>query len=349
MPTSTNFVTTCLTQPLPPHPTCVCVCVCGHPRRGACITYLTLSYLCSSHHTATGIVHFHNTAMLRRVAPRILQASSGRPRRVSGSATEDKERQEHVAPETLLQTCKQVVQKNWEKWLLAALGGLGCLAYAYCTDTFQVWWTDSKILAVPFEPTEEAAYVRDVVTEKAEDLRRYVKEYDKRRRGCFVLVAGPQASGKTTSIETAFDGWKGIATVKVNLDATAVEAIDFAALLIDWYLISLSFLYPWSFVASAVVEVCGRVAHMSYPREQTAGSQGCLCPVLFFWLTFFSLTGFSTGGLGCRIHRSTSAMGTGRHLHSLAALTHTHTQHLPQEPRQLMGFFCSSSCRVKVL
>ena len=92
------------------------------------------------------------------------------------------------------------------------------------------------------------------------------------------------------------------------------------------------FLYPWSFVASAVVEVCGRVAHMSYPREQTAGSQGCLCPVLFFWLTFFSLTGFSTGGLGCRIHRSTSAMGTGKHLHSLAALTHTHT-HTTLAPR----------------
>ena len=136
-----------------------------------------------------------------------------------------------MAPETLLRICRQVVQKNWEAWLLAALGSLGCLAYAYCTDTFQVWWTDSKILAVPFEPTEEAAYVRDVVTEKAEDLRRYVKEYDKRRRGCFVLVAGPQASGKTTSIETAFEGWQGIATVKVNLDATAVEAIDFAALL----------------------------------------------------------------------------------------------------------------------
>ena len=166
--------------------------------------------------------------MLRRIAPRILQASSGRPRRVSGSATEDKERQEHVAPETLLQTCKQVVQKNWEKWLLAALGGLGCLAYA---DTVQVLWTDSTILAVPFQPRGEAAYVRDVVTETAEDLRRYVKEYDKKAMGRFVLVAGPQASGKTTSIEKAFEGWKGVRMIEVNLDATAVAAIDFAAVL----------------------------------------------------------------------------------------------------------------------
>ena len=136
-----------------------------------------------------------------------------------------------MAPETLLQTCKQAVQKNWEKWLLAALGSLGCLAYAFYTDTFQVWWTDSKILAVPFQPREEVAYVRDVVTEKAEDLRRYVKEYNKRRRGCFVLVAGPQASGKTTSIEKAFEGWKGVRKIEVNLDAKAVAAIDFAAVL----------------------------------------------------------------------------------------------------------------------
>ena len=169
--------------------------------------------------------------MLRRVAPRILQASSGRPRRVSGSATEDKEKQEHVAPETLLRICRQVVQKNWEAWLLAALGSLGCLAYAYCTETYYVWLTFKHVLAVPFKPRTKATYVRDVVTEKADVLRRYVKEFDKTDIGCFVLVSGPQASGKTTSIETAFDGWKGIATVKVNLDATAVEAIDFAALL----------------------------------------------------------------------------------------------------------------------
>ena len=169
--------------------------------------------------------------MLRRIAPRILQASSGRPRRVSGSATEDKERQEHVAPETLLQTCKQVVQKNWEKWLVAALGSLGCLAYAFCTGTVQVLWTSSTILAVPFQPRGEAAYVRDVVTETAEDLRRYVKEFDKTDMGRFVLVAGPQASGKTTSIEKAFEGWKGIRMIEVSLDATAVAAIDFAAVL----------------------------------------------------------------------------------------------------------------------
>ena len=62
---------------------------------------------------------------------------------------------------------------------------------------------------------------------------------------------------------------------------------------------------------------------MSYPWEQTAGNQG------------FSLTGFSTGGLGCRIHRSMSAMGTGKRLHSLAALTHTHTHIPPSCPRSL--------------
>ena len=127
-------------------------------------------------------------------------------------------------------TCKSSAIKNWEKWLLAALGGLGCLAYAYCTDTFQVWWTDSTILAVPFEPRAEAAYVRDVVTETAEDLRRYVKEFDKKGMGCFVLVAGPQASGKTTSIEKAFEGWKGVSTIVMNLDATA-GAADFAEVL----------------------------------------------------------------------------------------------------------------------
>ena len=124
-----------------------------------------------------------------------------------------------------------MVQKNWEKWLLAALGGLGCLAYAFCTDTVQVLWTSSKILAVPFQPRLKAAYVRDVVTEKAEYLRRYVKKYDKKDMGCFVLVAGPQASGKTTSIEKAFEGWKGVRMIEVNLDAKAVAAIDFAAVL----------------------------------------------------------------------------------------------------------------------
>ena len=41
MPTSTNFVTTCLAQPLPPHPTCVCVCACGHPRRGAWMAHVS--------------------------------------------------------------------------------------------------------------------------------------------------------------------------------------------------------------------------------------------------------------------------------------------------------------------
>ena len=171
--------------------------------------------------------------MLRRVvfAPRILQASSGRPRRVSGSATEDKGKQEQVAREThFWPTCKQVSQKNWEA-LLTALAGLGCLAYTYCTDTFQVWWTSDAILAVPFKPTEEATYVRDVVTEKAEVLRTYVRNFDKRRRGSFVLVAGPQASGKTTSIETAFDGWKGVRKIQVKLDAEAVSTIDFAEVL----------------------------------------------------------------------------------------------------------------------
>ena len=101
-----------------------------------------------------------------------------------------------MAPETLL----RVIQKNWEAWLIAALGSLGCLAYAYCTETYYVWLTSKHVLADPFKPRTKATCVRDVVTEKAEDLRRYVKEFDKADIGSFVLVA----SGKTTSIETAW-------------------------------------------------------------------------------------------------------------------------------------------------
>ena len=197
----------------------------------------------SSHHAATGIAHFHNTAMLRRgvaFAPRISQAGfgPGRPRRVSGSATQDKGKQGRVAwgspwqeVKKHRQTFKQVVKKNWEAWLFGALGSLGCLAYAYGTDYCYVWLRSRWVLAKPFTPRAKATYVRDVVTEKAEDLRTYVKQFDKTDMGSFVLVAGPQASGKTTCIETAFDGWKGVAAVEVNLDATAVAPIDFAEVL----------------------------------------------------------------------------------------------------------------------
>ena len=181
--------------------------------------------MCSSHHTATGIVHFHNTAMLRRAvafAPHISHAGCGpgRPRRVSASA-----QQGHVDAarrRSLWQTCTQEVKKHRQAWLLGALGSLGCLVYVCCTDTFQVWWTSG--LAEPFTPGEKAPYVRDVVTEKAEVLRRYVKEFDKKRRGCFVLVAGPESSGKTTCIEKAFDGWKGVRRIEVDLDATPPES-----------------------------------------------------------------------------------------------------------------------------
>ena len=166
--------------------------------------------------------------MLRRAvafAPRISHAGSGpgRPRRVSASA-----QQGHVDAarrRSLWQTCTQEVKKHRQAWLLGALGSLGCLVYVCCTDTFQVWWTSG--LAEPFTPGEKAPYVRDVVTEKAEVLRRYVKEFDKTDIGCFVLVAGPEASGKTTCIEKAFDGWKGVRRIEVDLDATPPEAINF--------------------------------------------------------------------------------------------------------------------------
>ena len=167
--------------------------------------------------------------MLRRVvfAPRISQAGSGPglPRRVSASA-----QQGHVDAargRSLWQTCTQEVKKHRQAWLLGALGSLGCLVYVCCTDSFYVWLTSGSALAAPFTPGEKAPYVRDVVTEKADVLRTYVKEFDKTHIGSFVLVAGPEASGKTTCIEKAFDGWQGVAAVEVNLDATPPEAINF--------------------------------------------------------------------------------------------------------------------------
>ena len=165
--------------------------------------------------------------MLRRgvaFAPRISQAGfgAGHHRRVSGSAKQDKEKQGRVAWESLWQTCTQEVKKHW-----LACGSLGCLVYVCCTDTFQMWWTSGSALAVTFTPGKEFTYVRDVVAENAEALRGYAKEYDKRRTGSFVLVAGPEASGKTTCIEKAFDGWKGVRRIEVDLDATPPEAINF--------------------------------------------------------------------------------------------------------------------------